>query len=213
VVGVFVFIAGMELFVKKQPMPLPQLVETGSSDAGLEGRVLEIASKFVCSCGTCGEKPLDICTCNRAVEERQFIRDYLGQGQESEQVIVALNDAYGWIKPEFAGLVGETTAQKPAMKVGTPVVKPIGGVLVEKATSLNASNARLASTADRIEIYSHFNCPCGQCAVDELKDCECQHPRGAAEVKGFVNARIAEGKYTVARLIDIVDAKYAGRKF
>lgn len=211
--SVFAFIAGMELFVKKQPSPPSQLVETKSTDAKLEAMVIETASKFICSCGTCGEKPLDVCTCNRAVEERQFIRNYLEQGQKPEQVIFALNNTYGWIKPQFAGLVGDTTASKSTLKVGTPAVKPISGVLIERATTSGTSGAKLASSADRIEIFSHFNCPCGQCNVDELKECGCQHPRGATEVKAFVDVKIAEGKYTVAQLVDMIDKEYGGRKF
>ena len=212
-VGVFVFIIGMELFVKKQPSPPPQFVEMRSTDAQLEAKVMEIASKFICSCGTCGEKPLDTCTCNRAAEERQFIRSYLEQGQKPDQIIVALNNTYGWIKPQFATLVGDTVAPKAATKIGTPTTKPIGGVLVEKATALSANNTTPASEADRLKIFSHFQCPCGQCGVDELKDCGCKHPRGATEVKGFVDAKIAEGKYTVGQVMDLVEKEYGGRKF
>jgi len=211
--GVFVFIMRMDLFVKKQPAPLAQFVETRSADAKLEAKVMEIASKFICSCGTCGEKPLDTCTCNRAVEERQFIRNYLEQGQKPELVILALNNSYGWMKPQFASLVGDTVVPKAAPKIGTPTTRPIGGVLVEKPTALSANNTTLATDADRLEIFSHFNCPCGQCGVDELKDCGCKHPRGATEVKGFVDAKIAEGKYTVDQLMSFVEQEYGGRKF
>ena len=62
------------------------------------------------------------------------------------------------------------------------------------------------------EVFSHFRCSCGQCGMDDLKACTCQHPRGAKEVKAFVERRIAEGKLTVARLIREVDEKYGGRK-
>jgi len=212
-VGVFIFIGGMELFVKKQPAPLPQIVEIRTSDANLEATAMEIASKFICSCGTCGEKPLDTCTCNRAVEERQFIRSYLEQGQKPEQVIVALNNTYGWVKPEFATLVGDSTASSVAA-VRNNFTKSNPETSLPLGTFGNiGGNTKPATPADRQEIFSHFKCPCGQCGIDELKDCGCQHPRGATEVKSFVDARIAEGKYTIAQLMDAVDAKYGGRKF
>jgi cytochrome c-type biogenesis protein CcmH/NrfF len=211
--GVFVFTMSTELFVKKRPSPPPQLLEARSPDAKLEGKVMEIASKFICSCGTCGEKPLDTCTCNRAVEERQFIRNYLEQGQNPDQTIVALNKTYGWIKPEFAAIVGDSTA-KDVAAVTTNLRKAKAGRSSPLGTFENIGGpAKRATAADRLEIFSRFQCPCGQCGVDELKDCGCRHPRGATEVKAFVDARIAEGKYTVAQLMDVVDAKYGGRKF
>jgi len=211
--GAFVFIASMEMFVKKQPSSPPQFVETRSTDARLEAKVMEIASKFICSCGTCGEKPLDTCICNRAVEERQFIRNFLEQGQKPEQVVVALNNTYGWVKPEFAALVGDSAATSvAAVKNNLLKAKPERSLPLGTLANISGT-AKLATAVDRLEIFSHFQCPCGQCGVDELKDCGCQHPRGATEVKAFVDARIAEGKYTVAQLMDVVDAKYGGRKF
>lgn len=211
--GVFVFIMGMELFVTKQPSPPSQLVETRSPDAKLEAKVMEIASKFICSCGTCGEKPLDTCTCNRAVEERQFIRNYLEQGQKSEQVIVALNTTFGGLKPEFATLVRASAARNVgAVRNTITKIEPESSLALGKLANFGGTS-RPATAEDRLEIFSHFNCPCGQCGLDELKDCSCQHPRGATEVKAFVDATIAEGKRTVAQLMDMVDAKYGGRKF
>jgi len=211
--GVFIFIMNTDLFVKKQTSPAPQFVETRSTDAKLEARVLEIASKFICSCGTCGEKPLDTCTCNRAAEERQFIRNYLEQGQKPEQVILALNNTYGWVKPEFAALVGDSTAKTVAVVKSNLAKADTKGSLQLGAFTNIGGTAKLATAADRLEIFSRFQCPCGQCGVDELKDCGCQHLKGATEVKAFVDATIAEGRFTVAQVTDMVDAKYGGRKF
>lgn len=211
--GAFALIAGVELFVKKQPSPPPPFVETRSGDSKLEATVMEIASKFICSCGACGEKPLEICTCNKAVEERQFIRNYLEQGQEPEQVILALNNTYNWIKPEFAALVGDSTAESVAtvrsnLSKATPQEPSSFGTFTNKTTT-----TKLATAADRLEIFSHFRCPCGQCGIDELKDCNCNHPRGALEVKAFVDVRIADGKYTIDQMIGFVDEEYGNRKF
>ena len=210
--GVFIVVAGMELFVKKQPLPPRQFIEAKSSDAKSEAKVLAIASKFICSCGTCGEKPLDTCTCSRAAEERQFIRNYLEAGQTPEQVIAAVNTTFGWMKPELAARYNSGGAITARLKTPPVVAKQTEAVLAKLATKASA-NAKLATAADRIQVFSHFKCSCGQCGVDELKDCGCDHPRGATEVKAFVDAKITEGKYTVGQVLDQVEREYGGRKF
>jgi hypothetical protein len=210
--GAFVLIAGVELFVKKKPEMPPQIVETLSGDRKVETTLNEIASKFVCSCGSCGEQPLVACTCNTAIEERQFIRTYLESGQTSEQVIQALNTTYGGIKPEFASLLQDSIATDIALiRKNLISAKENTGLKLGQMTA--SVNAKLATQADRVEVLSHFSCPCGQCGVDELKDCECSHPRGAKEVKAFIDKKITEGKYTVADLMAEVEKTYGGRKF
>jgi cytochrome c-type biogenesis protein CcmH/NrfF len=195
-----------------EPFATSQVVETKSPDPALEARAMGIAAKFVCSCGTCGEKPLDVCTCPTAIQERQFIRNYLQMGRQPSEVIVALNTSFGWIKPEFASLVGDSTktgrSSLPALSLSQPSVP---GVLEQKAAAMPRNQA-VAKAADRLEILARFKCACGQCGIDELKDCNCSHPRGAKEVKTFVDERIREGTYTVAQIIDIVDATYGGKK-
>ncbi|MBI4535649.1 MAG: zinc ribbon domain-containing protein [Ignavibacteriae bacterium] len=207
--GAFALIAGVELFVKKEPEPPLQIEETISSDRKVETQLNEIASKFVCSCGSCGEQPLETCTCNTAIEERQFIRNYLQSGQTPEQIIRALNATYGWIESEFTSLVQDSTETSAAL-IKKNLISTNTGLQLGQVT--RGANTKLATHADRIEIFSHFSCPCGQCGVDELKDCNCQHPKGATEVKGYIDGRIAEGKYTVAQIINEIEAKYGGRK-
>lgn len=58
-----------------------------------------VASRFVCSCGTCGEKRLDVCTCETAQQERAFIQDQLRQGRSEAEAADALNQKYGGLKP------------------------------------------------------------------------------------------------------------------
>lgn len=193
---------------KLQP---PPVIEQRSTDPEIEARVIEVASKFICSCGTCGEQPLDICTCNRAVEERQFIRNYLQAGQTNEQIIAALNNVFGWIKPEFASLY-DSLAKASGKPTKVTVPKPDGNTLFSP-TSKITGNEKIAVAANRVEIFSYFKCPCGQCGIEALKECECNHPHGAQEVKRFVDDKIREGKYTVAQLINEVENKYGGRKF
>jgi hypothetical protein len=90
------------------------------------------------------------------------------------------------------------------------VQKKLGAL---EAPQTNLGTSTVTTAADRIEIFSHFRCPCGQCGIEELKDCECNHPRGAMEVKAFVDAKIAAGKYTVAEVVNEVELKYGGKKF
>lgn len=188
-----------------------EVIETKSTDPAVETQVLEIASKFICSCGTCGEESLNVCTCSRAAEERQFIRNYLEMGQSPSQVIAALNATFGWIKPEFASLVGSGDS-KAGVSSKLVVPEKIEPSYLQSATSPKPL-ARFATLADRVEIYSHFKCPCGQCGIDELNECTCSHPRGAKEVKGFIEAKIREGMMTIAQVVDEVSEQYGGKKF
>ncbi|MBI5473553.1 MAG: zinc ribbon domain-containing protein [Ignavibacteriae bacterium] len=209
ITGVIGFIAIMEWRKEQPPAPPPPFVETKTNDATLEGKVLDVASKFICSCGTCGEKPLDTCTCDKAAEERQFIRNYLQTGQSPDQVIAAVMKTYGWLKPEFAAKYDSTSVVKAKLNSTTATEsQPIFSTLSAKKTDDN----KIATRADAEKIFSHFRCPCGQCGMDELKDCTCKHPRGAIEVKSFAQTKIAEGKSTVAQIVDEIDAKYGGRK-
>ena len=90
----------MTTFLQLKQVEIP--VETKSSNPVVEATVYEIASKFVCSCQTCDELPLESCKCARAVEERQFIRDYLEQNQKPDDIVVTVANKYGWLKSEFA---------------------------------------------------------------------------------------------------------------
>jgi hypothetical protein len=226
------YITGNPPGQKSRPAPV---IEQRSNDPAIEAKVMEVASKFICSCGTCGEQPLDICTCNTAVQERQFIRGSLQGGQTVDQIIAAVNTTYGWMKPEFAarydslsrsrpkngGLANglpEQTRQKESGQArrGAPSTKIKPPTQDDSALlpilSRIVGDHRIATAADRLEIFSHFKCPCGQCGIDELKDCSCNHPRGATEVKAFVDEKIRTGKFTVAQLITEVEIKYGGKK-
>ena len=76
--------------------------ESKSSNPVVEAKVFEISSKFVCSCGSCGEQSLEACKCGTAVEERQFVRDYLERKSRPEDIVVALADRYGYLKAEYS---------------------------------------------------------------------------------------------------------------
>lgn len=210
-VGVLGFIGFLELVKEKPPAPPPPFVEAKTNDAKLEAKVLDVASKFICSCGTCGEKPLDTCTCDKAAEERQFIRTNLQAGQTPELIIAAVMNTYGWLKPEFAAKYDSTNAIKT--RLNTPAARSQPQNVFPTQTVKMSDGNKIATITDSDEIYSHFRCPCGQCGMDDLKVCTCKHPRGATEVKAFVQAKIAEGTRTIAQIMDELEVKYGSKKF
>jgi cytochrome c-type biogenesis protein CcmH/NrfF len=85
------------------PHKQARIIETRSQDPQIEAAMKLIAARFNCSCGSCGEKSLDICAYNRAIEERQFIRNALQTGQSEDQIIAAVNTTYGSRKLRSAG--------------------------------------------------------------------------------------------------------------
>lgn len=179
--------------------------EAKSANPIVEASVLEIAAKFVCSCGSCNEESLEICKCGRAVEERQFIRDYVERNQKKEEIVFALASKYGFLKSQFAGEFKQVDKSKifETNQITIPAI-----TLENKKSDLN----KTASISDRITIYSAFMCNCGKCGIDELKDCNCSHPKGAKEVKNFIDEKISTNKYTVQDVIELVNSKYGGKK-
>ena len=70
-----------------------------SWDSSLDSQgVLQVASRFKCACGGCGELPLDECRCDMpggAKEEKTFIRDELLAGLSVDQVADLVEKKYG----------------------------------------------------------------------------------------------------------------------
>jgi len=198
-------------FIRESQIPKPeeQLMERVTGNPAIEAQVVNIASKFICSCGTCGEQSLDSCTCNTAITERDSIRTLLQAGTGPEEVIRTIQDTYGWLKPafEFTGVSPEPRGQD-ALPASSPSLKNDFKLL-----SARPGGGRHAGKSDREDIFSHFKCPCGKCGMDELKECECDHPRGAREVKAFVDGFIGRGEYTVAEIIAEIEKTYGSRKF
>lgn len=60
--------------------------------------VMRVAARFACSCGTCGEKRLDVCSCETAQTERAFIQEQLRNGRTEAEAAEALNQKYGGLK-------------------------------------------------------------------------------------------------------------------
>ena len=77
------------------------LTENKSNDMYTELKVIEIVSKFNCSCGTCGVTPLETCACNTAIQERQYIRNAIQNGKAVQKITNEIQNIYGSMKPEF----------------------------------------------------------------------------------------------------------------
>jgi hypothetical protein len=202
-VSLLAVVALNSLFNKDVDSQYP--LETKSSNPLVEAEVFNIASKFVCSCGTCNEESLEVCKCGRAIEERQFIRDYVERNQKKENIVYALASKYGFLKSQFAGEFKQVDKSK--IFETNQIIIPNNNL-----ENINIGLNKTASVTDRVTIYSAFRCNCGKCGIDELKDCDCSHPRGAQEVKKFIDENISTNKYTVQEVIELVNSKYGGKK-
>lgn len=78
------------------PQPMPTL---SAASPAVDPAVKRVAERFVCSCGTCGEKSLEICSCEMAGQERAFIEEQLRNGHTEAEAADALNKKYGGLKP------------------------------------------------------------------------------------------------------------------
>lgn len=60
--------------------------------------VTRVASRFICSCGTCGGERLDVCSCETAKAERLFIQEQLRQGRTEAEAVEAVKEKYGGLE-------------------------------------------------------------------------------------------------------------------
>ncbi len=73
--------------------------------AGFAGeKFLNVASKFTCACGECNDDLTD-CSCPTANREKQMIQSQLQDNVAEIEIIKKINDEYGMLKPEYAGLL------------------------------------------------------------------------------------------------------------
>lgn len=204
IVGVIIVIVFYTNYVKRGIELTDPYVEQKTNNVELENKVLAVASKFICACGSCPKEPLETCSCPTARKERDFIRNALYSGMDEDNVITTLNNRYGGIESDYESQYGSG-------KVNLSLPQSTGQNLLLDPPGDNGDASQLASFANRMEIISLFTCPCGQCTMDELKDCDCDHPRGAKEVKQYIDDKISEGNLTVARIIELVENKYGGK--
>ncbi len=156
------------------------------------GKFVEIASKFTCACGECNDDLTD-CSCPTANREKQLIQDELEENTPEIVIIKKVNKEYGMLKTKYAYLLNRKT---------------MGSKTAEEETNRNA----IATVADRDVIISKFECLCGECNVPELAECNCTHPNGAQEVKGFIDRQISAKKYSVREIIEMVNNKFHSLK-
>ncbi|NQV30055.1 MAG: hypothetical protein HQ508_04130 [Candidatus Marinimicrobia bacterium] len=57
---------------------------------------IEIAGEFRCSCGTCGEINLAVCTCETALVEKRYIENSLKSGKSHAQITNQMIKIYGF---------------------------------------------------------------------------------------------------------------------
>jgi ribosomal protein L40E len=90
---------GINFSKEKNPSPTPASSPPAASLIKVdETKVIAVAKNFKCACGGCGELPLETCNCDMpkgAVEEKNFIREKLGEGLTVERVIELLDKKYG----------------------------------------------------------------------------------------------------------------------
>lgn len=175
-------------------------VENVSQNINISSQVFSVASKFTCPCGSCGDEALETCTCATAVREREYIKTELNSGKSVQQVIAAVNSKYGHLKPEYAGKFVNDLNLNLSQKLKINDLSSISNIQTE--------DIKFADFNDKEEIFAHFECPCGQCGIPELIECNCTHPGGATEVKLFIDEKIKEKNYTVAQIIEKVNEHY-----
>ena len=81
-------------------LPSQNNYNTLAANVNTIGRITEIANKFVCSCGACKDS-LEICNCDKANEERNFIKDKLDKKISEDGIIVAVANKYGMLKGKY----------------------------------------------------------------------------------------------------------------
>jgi hypothetical protein len=82
--------------------------------------------------------------------------------------------------------------------------RSFGGRKADSAFAQSGLSTTGSLTALRTEVLSHFRCPCGKCGMENLAECECQHPRGAKEVRAFLDKKLATAE---------IEKAYGGKKF
>ncbi|MGQ9629053.1 MAG: double zinc ribbon domain-containing protein [bacterium] len=80
-----------------------------------------------------------------------------------------------------------------------------------RSRNLNAgSGASIVWAAEVQEVAANFNCPCGKCGVVRLDLCTCDIPRGAVEVKSYIQSLLNQG-LSRGDVIRKVEERYGNR--
>lgn len=181
------------LFIQDSKEANPTRQFAGSADRAFDMQVYNVASKFLCSCGSCNDNELASCTCPTALEEKVFIDDHLKRGVLEGDVIRHVNNRYGHIKAEFVALL-------------TDLEPPPKSIVSISETLLNQPSD--FSIEDHVkQIASRFDCACKQCD-HVLAECTCDHPRGAGEMMAFIRFKIAQKRFTTDEIVQAVQGEY-----
>ena len=78
------------------------------------------------------------------------------------------------------------------------------------ANQNTSAGAQIAWSAEVQRIASKFNCPCEKCGVVRLDECTCDIPRGAVEVKSYIQS-LLNGKLSEQEIIQRVEERYGHR--
>ena len=88
-------IAGsFDLLFHKYNTYQPAITEMKAVDPLIKSQVYTVASNFECACGKCSDS-LNVCDCDVAVQERNFITKNLEKGKKPDQVALEINKKYG----------------------------------------------------------------------------------------------------------------------
>lgn len=192
--GALILVVGLAVFISRGIGP--DRVRSDGATSKPAARpvslaVRGVASKFLCSCGECGDRELSDCTCSTAVEGREFIDREMKRGTPEQEIVKLVNGRYGRIKLQYASLVAGASGEAPETPP-TPAT-PSGGIATE---------------ADARWIASQFLCPCGRCQDHALSECDCKHPKGATEIKAFIQYKISQKRHTVEEVVKAVADEY-----
>ena len=102
-------------------------------------------------------------------------------------------------------------AGHPTAQILAAIDSSFGGRIERPAGEIDAS--QFLTAAQRTEVLSHFRCPCGKCGMENLAECECDHPRGGREVRGFIDRKLSEKQFSSTQLIAEIEKVYGGKKF
>ena len=57
--------------------------------------VMDIARDFYCACGSCGQEELVVCSCDTAIQEKNYIHDLLEKGYNKESINATVQAMFG----------------------------------------------------------------------------------------------------------------------
>lgn len=198
--GVAAVILAIRMGADRTPSAPAPAAQTPVPTTPVSMQVREVASHFVCGCGSCDDLELATCSCPTAVKERAVIQEELDRGTPPRDVVRLIADRYGHLKPQFAGMFPGPSPEEPA-EDGRREAPPVVPVNVGLGTGV-------ATEADLAEMTRQLACACGNCDHDRLSDCECDHSRGAKELKAFLKYKIAQNRLTADEILALARDTY-----